>query len=272
MPLLIRSLLLVAIATIFPVVAQARPDSPASSGSAAKAPAPAVAASAKPNSTAAPAAPNSIVGKVLETMDSGGYTYLKLKTETGEVWAAVGKSLVTTGETATVLNPMMMENFESSSLHRKFERIAFGALASPAAPTMAGLSEGEKKEALVANHASAASASPDLSKVQIKKASGASGKTVAEVHTNRAALKETSISVRGQVVKVNRGVMGKNWVHLRDGTGSKDKGDDDLTFTTPDEVKQGDIVLATGVVKVDRDFGAGYVYGVIVEDAKIVKE
>jgi hypothetical protein len=66
--------------------------------------------------------------------------------------------------------------------------------------------------------------------------------------------------------------MGKNWMHLRDGSGTRAKGDDDITVTTSDSVKVGDVVTVKGTLNVDKDFGAGYEYPVIVEDAKLQKQ
>jgi hypothetical protein len=64
--------------------------------------------------------------------------------------------------------------------------------------------------------------------------------------------------------------MGKNWIHLQDGTG--DNGSNDLTVTTDSTVNVGDTVLVSGVLNTDKDFGYGYQYAVIVEDAKITVE
>ena len=73
------------------------------------------------------------------------------------------------------------------------------------------------------------------------------------------------------VVKVTPEVMGKNWLHLRDGSGSREKKDDDITVTTTAMAAVGDVVVVRGVVHLDRDFGAGYTYPVIIEDAKVTK-
>ena len=83
-------------------------------------------AAAKPQP--APAA-SAVTGTILETMDSGGYTYMLLKTPAGDVWAAVNQAKVKKGSAATVVNAVAMENFESKTLHRKFDRILFGTLA-----------------------------------------------------------------------------------------------------------------------------------------------
>ena len=75
--------------------------------------------------------------------------------------------------------------------------------------------------------------------------------------------------MRGKVVKYTPAVMGKNWVHLRDGSGTHEKANDDLTVTTSGSAAVGDVVLVKGVVHLDRDFGAGYSYAVIIEDASL---
>jgi hypothetical protein len=106
--------------------------------------------------------------------------------------------------------------------------------------------------------------------VKVPKASGADARTVAEVWSQRSALKEKSVTLRGKVVKFNPGIMGKNWVHVRDGSGTAGK-DNDLTITTDDQTAVGEVVLVKGTVRVDKDFGAGYAYPVIVENAKLSK-
>lgn len=97
----------------------------------------------------------------------------------------------------------------------------------------------------------------------------AGGLTVAQVWQRREALAGHPVTVRGEVVKFNGGIMGTNWLHLQDGTGSAEEGTHDLTVTTDDRMRVGDVVTATGTVAVDRDFGAGYRYDVIVEKAEV---
>jgi len=103
----------------------------------------------------------------------------------------------------------------------------------------------------------------------IAKAEG--GKTVAEVFAEKASLAGKPVTVRGKVVKVNGGIMGKNWLHVRDGSGAE--GTNDLTVTTSGELPElGTIVVVTGPVTLDKDFGMGYQYAVILEDAEVKAE
>lgn len=97
----------------------------------------------------------------------------------------------------------------------------------------------------------------------------AGGTSIAEVWANRKALAGKTVTVRGKVVKFHAAIMNRNWLHLQDGTGTPGDGTHDLTFTTADMTKVGDIVTATGTVAVDKDFTAGYKYGVIVEQASL---
>jgi hypothetical protein len=100
----------------------------------------------------------------------------------------------------------------------------------------------------------------------IAKAEG--GKTVAEVFAEKDALAGQPVTVRGKVVKVNAGIMGKNWLHVRDGSGAE--GTNDLTVTTAGTLPAvGDTVVVTGPVTLNKDFGMGYTYDVIVEDAAV---
>ncbi len=217
----------------------------------------------------APSGP-AITGTILETMDSGGYTYMKLKTSSGDVWTAVNQAKVKKGSAATVVNPVEMVNFESKTLHRRFDRILFGTLAAAAPKAAAGApSQEELRAAMVAQHSAAASGPSDVGPIKVDKAIG--GKTVAEIFAERAALKDKEVAVRGKVVKYTPEVMGKNWIHLRDGSGSREKKNDDITVTTTGTAAVGDIVLVRGVVRLDRDFGAGYTYSVIIEGAKVSK-
>jgi aspartyl/asparaginyl-tRNA synthetase len=110
----------------------------------------------------------------------------------------------------------------------------------------------------------------DIKVEKVAKATGADARTVEEIWTQREKLKGKPVAVRGQVVKFTP-VMGKNFLHLRDGSGTADKKTNDLTITTADNVAVGDVVTAKGVIVVDKDFGSGYAYPVMIDDAKVSK-
>jgi len=105
--------------------------------------------------------------------------------------------------------------------------------------------------------------------IKVEKAKGADAYTVSEIHEKAGKLEKKTVSVRGKVVKVSKGIMGKNWVHLQDGSGDAGKGTNNLVATSQDVPKVGDVVTAKGTLYKDKDFGAGYVYKVIVEEATV---
>jgi hypothetical protein len=209
----------------------------------------------------AQAASPPLSGEVLETLPVEGYTYLRLKTKDGEAWAAVPSASVKKGAQVTIVDSMVMQNFESRTLKRKFDKIVFGSLATTAAGT----------GPVVAPQAAATPQPAAAPVAKVPKATGPDARTVAEVVQGRTALKDKPVQVRGRVVKVNLGIMGKNWVHLQDGSGGAADGSNDILVTTKDEAKVGDIVTAKGVVHNDVDLGSGYNYPVLIEQATLAK-
>lgn len=200
-----------------------------------------------------------LTGEVLEVKDVPSYTYLRLKTKEGEIWAAVSTASVKKGAQVTLDNAMVMENFESKALKRTFDRIVFASLVDPNA-----------KPAPAASTSHGAPA-PAVTVAKVAKATGSDAKTVAEVVAGTAALKDKTVTIRGQVVKVSSGILGKNWIHLQDGSGSPASGTHDILVTTTDTAVVGDVVNASGTVRTNVDLGSGYAYAVLVADARIRK-
>lgn len=207
-------------------------------------------------------------GEVLEVRDAPPYTYLRLKTSEGETWAAVAAAPVKKGAQVAIDNPALMQNFESKSLKKTFDRIVFGTLADPNAPVASA--QANPHGALGGPIVGAPTpARPQA--VKVAKAGGSDARTVAEVVGGKSALKDKSVSLRGQVVKANLGIMGKNWFHLQDGTGSAGAGTNDVLVTSKDVAAVGDVVLVKGTVRTDVKVGPGYDYAVLIEDASLKK-
>ncbi len=224
---------------------------------------------------AAPAqeAAGQLTGTVLESHDSAGYTYVRLKTEDGERWAAVAQAKVVKGQTVKVDVQMMADNFESKTLNRKFDTIAFGTIAGQASAEPAQVASkpsGSKSMPPPMTSAAQHMTTPGAPSVSVPRAEGKDARTIGELLTSRASLDGQSVTLRGKVVKFNSGIMGKNWMHLRDGSkaGAEDA---DITVTTDAVAAVGDVVIVKGKVSVDKDFGAGYRYAVIIENAQVSK-
>jgi hypothetical protein len=224
------------------------------------------------------AGPGGFSGKVVETMDAGSYTYVLVDTVTNKVWAAATQFQVKKGDAVAVPDSMPMTNFHSKALNRDFPVIYFAdsilvnganpdaAKLPPGHPVLGGGADGN----LPAGHPSPVGKAqpPKVDFTGIKPAKD--GKTVAEIYASSTKLEGKSVTVRGKVVKYNANIMGKNWLHLQDGTGSA--GSNDLLVTTTGPAKLGDTVLIAGKVALNKDFGAGYKYNLLVEDAKVTVE
>lgn len=221
----------------------------------------------------------SISGKVTETMDTAGYTYVLVDSGAKKVWAAAPQFAVKKGDTVSFVPSMPMPGYHSQSLNRDFDLVYFAngitvngggsqAALPPGHPALGGA--GDKP--LPPGHPSLnpKSTSPNLDLANIQRAKD--GKTVQEIISGAAKLAGKEVTVRGKVVKYNADIMGKNWLHLQDGSGSAGKKDNDVLVTTLTDAKAGDVVVVTGKVAVNQDFGAGYKYAVMLADAKVTVE
>lgn len=211
-----------------------------------------------------PANGQKVYGKVVETMDAGNYTYVRVTDGTKQHWAAGPKTSLKKGDMVAFSTEMPFNKFHSKALKRDFDVIYFVNRIITGKPTQV---------TTAAPHA-AATDDPHGGKKQqgqkekisgIKKA--AKGKTVAEIFKQKTKLTGKQVRVRGKVVKYTPKVMGKNWLHIQDGSNSKD-----LTVTTKSEVKKGDVVLVNGKVVLNQDLGFGYVYEIVLEDASVKVE
>ncbi|MDA0838501.1 MAG: hypothetical protein O3B01_04470 [Planctomycetota bacterium] len=217
---------------------------------------------------AGPASTDARTGTVLESLSAPPYTYVHVDTGESKIWVAAPALEVKVGDRVALPAQMSpMKNWPSKALDRTFDVVY---LAQEVAKVGEGKSASSATKKMPEGHPAiepGRSAPIDLS--GITKAEG--GKTVAEIFAGQEALSGKQVVFRGKVVKSNAQIMGKNWLHIRDGTG--DEKTNDLTVTTDEALPQlGDIVVVTGQVTLNKDFGAGYKYAVIIEDATFKKE
>ena len=204
------------------------------------------------------ASPWKVVGTVAETLDAGQYTYVKIDTGTDTVWAASPRTQVGVGDTAFVPDGPQVADFFSGSLHRRFELIY-----------LVPFIEVQRKDPSPSGGETppAAEAAIDLS--GLDRAEG--GRTIREIFDGRHDLAGRDVTVRGKIAKYQAGILGKNWIHLQDGTAGP-HGLYDLVVTTTYTVDVGDIVVVRGIVVIDRGLGYGYRYDVLVEATTVTVE
>ncbi|MGE5395564.1 MAG: GW dipeptide domain-containing protein [Candidatus Saccharibacteria bacterium] len=197
---------------------------------------------------------------VQEVVQTTGYTYLRVQENGAEKWIAVNRMEAAPGEKYYYAQEgLEMKDFNSKELNRTFPTIYFvDALSKDlvAAPAHGALPNKPVQPTLA-------------QKEGVSVAPAVEGLTIAKLYADRQNYEGKNIKMKGQVTKINEGVMGKNWVHIQDGT--NDSGNFDLTITTNDVVKMDDVVTFEGPIHLKKDFGYGYFYEVIMEDAKLVK-
>lgn len=224
---------------------------------------------AKPAPETAPAVAPAVgkAGTVTETMDAAGYTYVQVDTGSETFWAAAPQFSVKVGDDVVVPEGMPMPDYHSKTLDRTFEMVYF-------VPTvMVGGAMPATQSGMPADHPPTNGGSPKVAKTDldlsgISKADG--GLTIADIHAKKDELSGKSVKVRGKVVKFSPEIMGKNWLHLQDGSG--EAGSNDLTVTTTALADIGDMVTVSGTLVTDKDFGYGYQYALIIEDAQVTVE
>ena len=199
--------------------------------------------------------------KVEEVVQTSGYTYMRVKVNDTEKWIAVNRQEAAPGEVYYYEQGLEMRNFNSKELNRTFETVYF---------------VNDLSKEPITGHAHDTAAQP-MKPVQatltmkegISVEPAVEGLSIAKLYADRSKYDGKIIKIKGQVVKINDEVMDRNWVHIQDGT--NDSGNFDLTVTTKDVVKMDEVVTFEGTISLKKDFGYGYFYEVIMEDAKVVK-
>ncbi len=190
-----------------------------------------------------------------ETLETQRYTYIRVEEDGQEYWIATMKQPVEIGSRYVFQRGLMKKNFFSPEHNRVFETLYLVSDFRPAGLPAAAAT------------AQAANVSPEaLLKVdpaQINRPPGSL--TLKELFSNKQKYNGQKVVVTGKVVKVNPMIMGRNWVHIQDGTVEGT----DLTVTTLENIPLGHIVSFEGVIALDKDFGAGYRYDIIMEGAVV---
>jgi len=203
-----------------------------------------------------------LAGKIVETMDSGNYTFVNIEHNGRTTWVATPRMNVMIGQDISLKPGMTMTNFESKTLNRTFATIIFssGVIDDYTGPILTD-------KPVDKSQVQSAVTEP----IRVDKATGPDAYTVSELYEKIASLENKSVVIRGKVVKFSPGIMGKNWIHIQDGSGDSAAGTHDLVVTSQETTSLGEVITIQGTLYKDKDFGSGYNFAVIVEEAGILK-
>jgi len=204
--------------------------------------------------------PNLRQVEVQEVIHVSSYTYLKMKEEGDVYWGAIPRNdAMIEGKTYYFDSFYEMKNFASKELDKTFDKIYFIEVISDE-PFSANTNQLMRKEQMGTN---------TVGNMEIEPMEAVEGGiTIAELFANKEKYEGKIVILRGHVVKHSE-AMNKNWAHIQDGTMSG--GNFDLTITTLGEVEVGDIATFEGKVILNKDFGYGYAYDVLLEEAELVE-
>jgi len=189
-------------------------------------------------------------GVIQEKLSSGGYTYMKVQEGKNNYWIAMTQRDVKVGDTISYTEQGWMKNFHSKTLNRTFENILF-----------AGNAESKVKRPLIEERKSSKMTSDYAQEGVI---------SIAELFANRDKYVGKIITIKGKVTKTSNAIMKLNWLHINDGSNFQNM--DDLVFTSTQTLpKMGEIIYAKGLVVKDKDFGYGYFYPLIIQEAAFKK-
>jgi hypothetical protein len=191
-----------------------------------------------------------------EVLDAMSYNYVKVREDGRKYWIAINKQPVEVGQTYFFEPEGLMLDFESKNLGRTFDSVYFVTKFS--AHPLTNLT----KDAHGSNPSDRMK-TEKRGNITVERAEG--GITIGELYANKDQYAGKEVIIRGVVVKYSMGIMNTNWAHIQDGTSNSDHYD--LTVTTDELLKIGDVATFRGTIILDKDFGHGYIYDVLMEEA-----
>lgn len=205
--------------------------------------------------TDAPSKEHEVV--VEEVLNTEKYAYLRVTEGSNNFWIAIAKRDITVGDTYRYTGGLLKKNFFSKEFNRVFETVYLVS-------NIRKKQDPNQHEELLGSMKSgphSGQALPDLEVGKIEPSAGAI--SLDNLFSNKKNFAGKTIKVTGKCVKINPMIMNRNWLHIQDGSGNGL----DLTVTTNKIVRLGEIVSLEGIITLDKDFGAGYRYDIIMEEA-----
>lgn len=201
---------------------------------------------------------------VKEVLPTSKYVYLNVQEGEEEFWIATQKQEVKEGETYFYRGGLLKTNFESKEYNRIFDKVYLVSKIVPA-------NHGGGGKGVIETHSvdeTLPTENPNTAKADSERNIVKEGSIkIADLVANPESYAGQTVQISGECVKVNPNIMGRNWIHLKDGS----KDDYDLVVTSILQVMEGQIVTMKGKVSLNRDFGAGYRYDLIIEDGTMVQ-
>ena len=209
-------------------------------------------------------APNAHKVIAKEVIQASRYTYVRVASDASDYWLAINKAEIKEGKTYYWSVGTEMNEFTSKELKRTFRSIFFvqDFTDQPITTTSAAANQQMPASSMAGKQQVS-----EYTGIVVPNAEG--GVTIAELYAKKNSFDGKTVKICGKVVKFSPGIMNRNWMHIQDGTREADKFD--LTVTSLDSAKVGDVFIFEGVIALNKDIGAGYFYDVLMENAHLKK-
>jgi len=190
--------------------------------------------------------------EVLEVLPTDKYVYMRVSEGNQEFWLATGKQPVEIGDRFQFTDGLLKTNFESKEYNRVFEKLYLVSRMTPlGGPATKSTDKGK-------------TSLENISTDEVVPAEGSIA--IADIIENPSKYDGKQVQVTGKCTKLNANIMGRHWIHLKDGSND----DYDFVVTSDQAIPEGHVVTMAGTISLDRDFGSGYRYEILMENATAV--
>ena len=199
---------------------------------------------------------------VNEILQASRYVYLNVSEGNSKFWIATRKQEIEKGGTYFYKGGLLKTDFESKEYNKVFDTIYLisSLVTRDHSKQVGGLNTGVQKSAPIVDK-------EDIPTHTDKVVEHKGSLKIADLVKDPKKYEGSTIQLSGKCVKVNPNIMDRNWLHLQDGS----KDDYDLVVTSNTFVPEGSDITIRGLVVLNKDFGAGYSYELIVENGELVK-
>ena len=189
------------------------------------------------------------------------YVYLKVQEGEEQFWISTIKQEIHVGETYHYNEALLKTNFESTEHNRVFDKIYLVTNLVSAVHGDNPENGTEKSQEEMAKSSKQESQSKPKRIIEQK-----GSMKIAELVNDPKKYEGKTVQISGVCTKINEGIMNRNWIHLQDGS----KDEYDLVVTSDVIIEVGKVVTMKALVTLNKDFGAGYTYDLILENGIII--
>ncbi len=198
---------------------------------------------------------------IKELLPTPKYIYARVKEGEQLYWIATQKQDLEIGTPYLYNESLLKTQFESKEFDRVFDTIF---LVNTLVPKDHGIIEGTFHGSQKSNGKIAVIR--DAIAKQDSAAIFMGNVRIADLVNDPGKYEGNEVVIKGECIKVNANILDRNWLHMKDGS----KDDYDLIVTSEEKVQKGAQISLRGIVRLNKDFGSGYSYPILIENGRLI--